>query len=196
MTGFAPPEGFIDTPHPPIAGPERLVSRTEEIRIERPLAQVLAVIDAMPIQRAFAPAGGVPGVAGTHVLAGERFDLPGSRHMIFLTDGTTAVEQVLEKTTTDAGRRFRYVVWNYTTPTAAPLVYGLADWRYLAEGEGTRIVWTYSFELRRNRFPGMLGVGLGGRLLRAAFLDGPYARWMRAALAQARAEAEAASVTA
>ena len=192
MAEFAPPPGFVDTPHPPIAGPERLVSRTEQIVIERPLAQVLAAIDALPIQQAFAPEGSVPGVAETFVLAGGRFDAPGSRHQIFLTDGTTAVEQVLEKTTTDAGRRFRYVVWNYTTPTAAPLVYGLADWRYVAEGGVTRIIWTYSFELRRNRFPGFLGVGLGGRLLKAAFLDGPYAAWMRAALAAAKRAAEAA----
>lgn len=192
MSDFAPPPGFVDTPHPPVAPPERLVSRTEETVIARPLAQVLASVDATPIQQAFAPAGGVPGVAGTCVLAGERFDAPGSRHMIFLTDGTTAVEQVLEKTTTEAGRRFRYVVWNYTTPTAAPLVYGLADWRYLAEGDATRVRWTYSFELRRDRFPGFLGVGLGGMLLKAAFLDGPYAAWMRAALAQAKAAAEAA----
>lgn len=191
MTERRPPPGFVDTPHPPLAGPERLVSRTEEIVIDRPLARVLAVVDALPIQQAFAPEGSVPGVADTFVLAGERFDAPGSRHMIFLTDGTTAVEQVLEKTTTEAGRRFRYVVWNYTTPTAAPLVYGLADWRYLAEGEATRIRWTYSFELRRNRFPGLLGVGLGGRLLKAVFLDGPYAAWMRAALAQVKRSAEA-----
>ena len=39
-----PPPGFVDTPHPPIAGSDKLVSHTEEITIHRPLADVLAQV--------------------------------------------------------------------------------------------------------------------------------------------------------
>lgn len=192
MTDFTPPAGFIDTPHPPVSGPDKLVSRTEEIVVDRPLAQVLAAVDNTPLSQSIAEAGGLPGVRGAHVLAGGKFDQPGSRHMLFLTDGTTAVEQVLEKTTTATSRRFRYVVWNYTTAAAKPLLYGLGDWLYTAEGDRTRVRWTYSFELRRNQFPGFLGVALGGALLKAAFLNGPYAKWMAATLVLTKKNAEAA----
>jgi hypothetical protein len=190
MTDFTPPAGFVDTPHPPVAEPDRLVSRVEEIVVDRPLAQVLAAVDATPLDRAIAEAGGLPGVRGTHVLAGGKFEQPGSRHMLFLTDDTTAVEEVLEKTTTATSRRFRYVVWNYTTAAADPLLYGLGDWLYTAEGDKTRVRWTYSFQLRRNKFPGFLGPALGGALLKAAFLNGPYAKWMAATLARTKAIAE------
>ena len=191
MPDFSPPPGFVDTPHPPVAGPDKLVSRTEEIVVDRPLAQVLAALDATPLSEGISEAGGLPGVRGSYVLAGGKFDRPGSRHMLFLTDDTTAVEQVLEKTDTPTSRRFRYVVWNYTTPAAKPLIYGLGDFLYTAEGDGTRVRWTYSFELRKDRFPGFLGVGLGGLLLKAAFLNGPYAKWMAGTLALTKRNAEA-----
>jgi hypothetical protein len=192
MTDFTPPPNFIDTPHPPVAGPDKLVSRTDEIVIDRSLAHVLAAVDATALSESIDGTGVLPGVRGTLVLAGGRFDQPGSRHMIFLTDGTTAVEQVLEKSTTPTSRRFRYVVWNYTTAAAKPLLYGLGDWLYAAEGpDKTRVRWTYSFELRKDRFPGFLGVAVGGALLKAAFLNGPYAKWMQGTLALTRRNAEA-----
>lgn len=192
MAGLAPPPGFVDTPHPPVSGPERRVSRTEEIVIDRPLAHVVAAVDGTPLSDAIAEAGGLPGVRGTLMLAGERFDRPGSRHLLFLTDGTTAVEEILEKTRSAERYHFGYVVWNYTTPAARPLLYGLGEFDYTAEGpDRTRVRWTYSFELRRNRFPGVLGVALGGALLKAVFLNGPYARWMAATLALTKKNAEA-----
>ena len=191
MAGLKPPAGFIDTPHPPVSGPEKLVTRVEDIVIDRPLAQVMASVAGTPLADTIARDAGLPGVTGTHVLAGGTFGEPGSRHMAFLTDDSTIVEQVLERTRTPTEDRMRYVVWNYTSATAAPLRYGLAEFLYTAEGEGrTRVRWTYSFELRRDRFPGFLGP-LGGPLLKAAFLNGPYAKWMRATLARIKANAEA-----
>lgn len=190
MTMHQPPAGFIDTPHPPVAGPERLVSRVEEITIDRPLAEVIAHTETVALADWIDGSGALPGVTGTYMLSGERFDAPGSRHMAFLTDGTTIVEQVLEKTRTEGAYRFRYVVWNYVTAAARPLLYGLGQFDYTDAGEGrTHVRWTYSFELRRDRFPGFLGP-LGGLLLKATFLDGPYAAWMRASLARTKALAE------
>ena len=191
MAGLKPPAGFIDTPHPPLAAPHKLVTRVEEIVIDRPLAQVMASVAATPLADTIARDTGLPGVLGTHVLAGGTFGEPGSRHMAFLTDDSTIVEQVLERVRTPTEDRLRYVVWNYTSATAAPLRYGLAEFLYTAEGEGqTRVRWTYGFELRGDRFPGFLGP-LGGPLLKAAFLNGPYAKWMRATLARIKANAEA-----
>jgi len=190
MTLFQRPAGFIDTPHPAVAGPERLVSRVEEVTINSPLAEVIAHAETVALADWIDGSGALPGVTGTLMLSGERFDAPGSRHMVFLTDGTTIVEQVLEKTHTAGGYRFRYVVWNYVTAAARPLLYGLGDFQYTDAGESrTHVRWTYAFELRRDRFPGFLGP-LGGILLKATFLDGPYATWMRASLARTKAIAE------
>jgi hypothetical protein len=192
MNDFTPPAGFVDSPPPSVAGPEKLVSHTEEVTVERSLADVLACMDATPVDGWIDGSGALPGVRGTHVLAGDRFAAPGSRHMVFLTDGTSVVEQVLEKTDTPPSRRFRYVVWGYTTAAAKPLRYGVGDFLYSDLGGGrTNVRWTYSFELRGDRFPGFLGVGLGGALLKAAFLNGPYAKWMRGSLARIKANCEA-----
>ena len=103
----------------------------------------------------------------------------------------SVVEQVLENARTATAWRFRYVVWGYTTLAARPLRYGLGDFEYVAEDDRTRLTWTYSFELRPDAFPGFLGVGLGGALLKLAFLGGPYATWMKAGLAAIKEGAEA-----
>lgn len=191
MTDFTPPSGFVETPHPPIAGPAGLVAHVEEILIDRPLSAVVAAVEALPLPERHPAAGGLPGVAGSHPLTPDGFGPVGGRHLLFLTDGTTVVEQVVENTRNEASWRFRYVVWGYTTPAAAPLRYGLGDFHYIAVGEGlTRCVWTYSFGLKPNAFPGFLGVRVGGALLKLAFLNGPYATWMRAGLTAIKAACE------
>ena len=189
---FTPPPGFVDGPPPSVAPLAGLVSRTEEIVVERPIAQAVAAIKALPLADMIDGATGLPGVRGTHVLTPGGFGHAGSRHIVFLTDGTTIVEQVLERVQTDDEYRQRYVVWNYTTPAAKPIRYGQAEFHYQAEGEGrTRIRWTYGFELYANRFPGFLGP-LGGRLLKAMLLDGAYAKWMQGTLRRMKAAIEAA----
>ncbi len=190
MIQFAPPQGFVETPHPPVAPVEQLVSRTEEITINRPLAEVLACIDTLSLADWIALDTSLPGVLGTYMLAGERFDKPGSRHMIFLTDGSIAIEQVLTYARTPTRHHFNYVVWGYTSKAARALRYGLGDFIYSDAGDGrTHVRWLYSFELRRDRFPGFMGP-LSGPLLKLALLDGPYAKWMRASLARIKVAAE------
>lgn len=184
------PPGFTETPHPPVAGPQKLVSHVESVVIDRDLGAVVAAVEAMPLSRRHPPASGLPGVVETVALTPGGFGPVGGRHLVHLSDGTTVVEQVLENTLTPSAWRFRYVVWGYTTPAAKPLRYGLGDFLYAAEGDKTRLTWTYSFELKPDTFPGFLGVGLGGFLLKLAFLNGPYSAWMRAGLAAIKAGAE------
>lgn len=190
--GLAPPPGFIETPAPAVAGPERLVRHVEETLIERPFAEAVRAVDATPLPVRHPPAAGLPGVTETLALTPRGFGPVGGRHLVFLTDGTTVTEQVLVNDRSDAAWRFRYVVWGYTTPAARPLRYGVGDFLYAADGARTRLTWTYSFALRPDAFPGVLGVGLGGFLLKLAFLNGPYAAWMRAGLAAIKGAAEAA----
>lgn len=170
---------------------DTLATRTEEIVVDRPLARAVAAIEALPLAQMIDGTTGLPGVRGTHVLTPGGYGHAGTRHMVFLTDGTTIVEQVLDCTQTEAEYRQRYVVWNYTTPAAKPIRYGLAEFRYLAEGpDRTRIRWTYGFELYRDRFPGSLG-GVGKWLLKSTLLDKGYAKWMQGTLKRMKAAIEA-----
>ena len=61
-------------------------------------------------------------VIATPPLSTAPFPEPGSRRLICPSDGSTAVEQVLEN---ESGWRFCYIVWSYTTPAAAPIAYGV-----------------------------------------------------------------------
>ncbi len=86
--------------------------------------------------------------------------------------------------------RFRYVVWNYSSPVARPIEYGVGLFeRTSLPGNRTKVRWTYAFKLKRNRFPGYLG-GLGNFLFRVTFLDRQYAAMMRATLQGQKAAAE------
>jgi hypothetical protein len=122
-----PPAGFVETPHPPLAASERLVRHVESTVIDRPFAAAVRAVDALPLSARHPAAAGLPGVADTLALTPDGFGPVGGRHLVFLTDGTTVVEQVLENGRTEAEWRFRYVVWGYTTPAARALRYGLGD---------------------------------------------------------------------
>jgi len=191
LAACRPPSGFVDGPPPKVAAPETLVARVEQITIPRPLDHVLAATEKVELSDLIDSDSGLPGVFGTHDLTPGGFGEPGSRRLACLTDGSTLVEQVLERTRTPTAYRFRYVVWGYTTKAARPIRYGLGDFQYTATGDGqTHIRWTYAFELRRDRFPGMLGP-FGNWLLKVAFLDRSYAKMMQGSLTRTKAIAEA-----
>jgi hypothetical protein len=170
-----------------------LVSHTEEIIIDRPLAVALSAADK-PLQDALRHPNSLPGVSGDVSLTPAEFGTPGSRRLVCLTDGSTLEEQVLEREQDSHSYRFRYVVWNYTTVKARPIVYGVGEFLYSGLDDGrTRIHWTYSFELNRHRFPGYFG-SVGDFLFRVGFLDRQYAEMMRGTLNGLKTDAENKSV--
>jgi len=176
-----PPSGFVDTPHPAIVDEKELVSHTEEITIDRPLDKVLEGSNR-PLKDTIHKTSSLPGVSGDHMLTQGTFGAPGSRRLTCLTDGSTLEEEVLQRERTNNSYRFRYVVWNYTSETARPIVYGIGDFHDSDLGDGrAHVVWTYSFMLKRERFPGEFG-GFGRFLFRVGFLDRQYADMMRATL--------------
>jgi hypothetical protein len=177
-----PPAGFKDTPHPAIAPTNQLVSHTEEVIFNKPLDAVLEEADHKSLNQAIRKSDSLPGVSGTYDLTSGSFGRPGSRRLVCLTDGATTTEQVLERNRTPTEAHFRYVVWNYTTAKARPIVYGVGEFVHTDLGEGrTRVRWTYSFQLNRERFPGCLG-SVGDYLFRVGFLDRDYAQMMRRTL--------------
>lgn len=184
-----PPPGFVDTPHPKIAPVAELVSHTEEVTIERPLAAVLDSVFTTPLEQTIDRTSGLPGVSGTHRLTEGKFQ-PGTRRLVCLTDGSTVVEQVLVQEKKPDTYRFRYVVWNYTSPKFPAISFAIGEFLYSAVGDTrTQVRWTYSFQLERNRYPGSLGES-GDSLFRESFLDRQFAQWMRNTLAGKKKRAE------
>jgi hypothetical protein len=183
------PPGFTDTPHPAIARLEDLVSHTEEITVDSPLTVVLRAVDK-PLSETIKSSTSLPGVTGSHMLTAGEFGEPGSRRLNCLSDGSTLVEQVLQTDQRNNATGFRYVVWNYTSSKARPIAYGVGEFTYSAlDDSHTHIRWTYSFELNRHRFPGMLG-SLGNYLFRISFLDRSYAAMMRSVLVSTKTDSE------
>lgn len=177
-----PPPAFVDVPHPAIASAEELVSHTEEITVDRTIADLLNAAEKKDLKDAIKKGGSLPTVAGEYTLTKTPFGTPGTRRLVCLTDGSTLEEQVLERQQSDHAYRFRYVVWNYTTKQAKPIEYGVGEFVYTDLGGGrTRIVWTYSFKLKEHEFPGYLGA-FGRYLFRVTFLDRQYAAMMRETL--------------
>ena len=176
-----PPPGFRDIPHPAIAPVDQLVSHTEEVVIHRPLNDVIREAEQTSLNQAIRKSDSLPGVSGTYELRGS-FGQPGSRRLVCLTDGSTTEEEVLENDRDNKSAQFRYVVWNYTTPKARPIAYGVGHFIRTDLGDGrTHVRWTYSFQLNRQRFPGCLG-SFGDFLFRVGFLDGDYAQMMKRTL--------------
>ena len=169
-------------PHPTVAAPEQLVAHTEEITVAHPLVQVLETNAKVSLKDAIHKAGSLPGVTGEYPLGNIKFPTPGARHIVCLSDGSTLLEESLEEEHTSTFYRFRYIVWNYTSPQARPIEYGVGEFRDSQIDAGhTHIVWTYSFKLKDNQFPGYLGA-FGRYLFRVGFLDRDYAAMMRATL--------------
>jgi hypothetical protein len=186
----APPPGFVDTARPTVGPAEQLASHTEEITVDRPLAVVMSAGSKTSLKDTIRKAESLPGVAGDYPLNAIPFGTPGARRLVCLSDGSTLEEQVLEREENKSFYRFRYIVWNYTTEKARPVEYGIGEFRDSEIGDGhTHIVWTYSFKLKDNEFPGYLGA-LGRYLFRVRFLDRQYAVMMRGTLEAGKATAE------
>jgi hypothetical protein len=154
----APPPGFWDTPHPAVAPVEQLISHTEEIIISRQIQVVSAAMNK-PLTQAIRQSSSLPGVSGDYMLTQGEFGAPGSRHIVCLTDGGSVEEEAMEREGTANSGRFRYIVWNYATPKARPIAYGVGEFRTVQiDPAHTRVTWTYSFKLKEDVFPGSLGV--------------------------------------
>jgi hypothetical protein len=115
----------------------------------------------------------LPGVHHTEPLTELAYPEVGSVRLICLTDGNTAEEEVLSRD----DQHLRYLVSNYTSPQASPIQYAVGEFRFSDAGDATRITWSYSFKLRRDKFPGSLG-SFGRFLFRLNFLDLDYADFM------------------
>jgi len=176
---------------PDVSSTQARVTRTETIEVDRPLPVVLAAA-ARPLESAIRGSGSLPGVARTMMLTAGEFGAPGSRRLVYLSDSSTLVEQVLAREQTEQRFLFRYVVWNFQGPTAGKVDFGVGEFVYEAlPGDRTRIRWTYSFKLNESSFPGVLGP-LGRFFFRVGFFDRSFAPMMHGVLKGYKDAAEGA----
>ena len=131
-----PPAGFVDRPAPAVLPFDRLVTHSESVVIDRPLATVLRIVQATSLKDAIDHKSSLPGVSGTHMLTPGAFDRPGARRLTCLTDGSTVEEQILENRSGGRAAIFRYVVWNYTTERARPIDYGVGRFVRIQSADG------------------------------------------------------------
>lgn len=181
QTPCSPPVGFRNAPHPSIDPAEQLVSHTEEVVIARPMSVVSAAM-RKPLEKTILKSNSLPGVSGDYMLTKGLYGEAGSRRIVCLTDGTSTEEEALEREDSPTSGHFRYIVWNYTTPKARPISYGVGDFKTIQQDPGhTRVTWTYSFKLKSDTFPGEFGA-LGRWLFRVNFLERDYAAMMKGVL--------------
>ncbi|WP_420963743.1 hypothetical protein [Brucella sp. IR073] len=176
-----PPASFKDSSVPAAAN-EAWVARTEAVDVKGRLQDVVRKVESADLGDIIDERGSLPRVLGTYNLTKGQFGKAGSRRLVCLSDGSTLVEQVLERTLASDLYTFRYVVWNYTSEQAGAIDYSVGTFIYRPlSPDSTSIEWTYAFQLNRERFPGNLGA-LGRFLFRVSFLDREYAEMMRRTL--------------
>lgn len=124
------------------------------------------------------PTLGIAGVARASAASGP-WDIPGSSHTVFTTDGQQAVETV---TASEAPASFAYRVSEFTQPLIRRLAReARGRWAFVDDGASTRVRWTYAFEAKA---PWALPVLFP--LIRLLFH-----RYMRSTMASIRTRAEA-----
>jgi len=110
----------------------------------------------------------------------------GARRLVCTTDGSYAVEEVLLTESNEQGSRFRYLVWNYTSPKFREVAYAVGEFtRTQPAPNRTLVSWTYRFALKD-------GINAEEKArFQADFIDRQFARWMRTQLDRKPDEPEA-----
>jgi hypothetical protein len=141
-----PPAGFVNPPRPDIAPLEALLRVTEEKIVDQPLATVMRAANR-PLR--IDATKDLAGVVGTFRLSQGPYGSVGARRLVCKTDGSVAVEEVLFAESNDAGSRFRYLVWNYTSPKFRDVAYAVGEFvRTQPSPDETLVSWTYRFALK------------------------------------------------
>ena len=169
-----PPSGFVNPPRPKIAPLDELLSHTEEKEIEQPLAAVMQAVNR-PLR--IDATKDLAGVSGTFRLSNGPYGSVGARRLVCNTDGSIAVEEVLLTESNGDGSRFRYVVWNYTSPKYRDVDYAVGEFVSTQPAPGkTLVIWTYRFALKS---------GLSSEdnsRFKKIFLERELSLWMRTQL--------------
>lgn len=178
-----PPAGFVNPTLPTIAPFDQLLAHTEHKVVDKSLSSVMQGA-ARPLEQAIRPTRDLPGVSGTFRLSDGPYGTVGARRLVCLTDGNYSVEEVLLTESRSDGNRFRYVVWNYTSPKFRDVDYAVGEFvRTQPKPDQTHVTWTYRFALKQGADP---------EQFRNAFLETSFADWMRNVFGTAQPQDQAA----
>lgn len=169
-----PPAGFVNPPRPEIAPLGELLSHTETKDVPQSLAAATKSANR-PLR--IDATKDVAGVTGTFRLSEGPYGTVGARRLVCKTDGSISVEEVLLTESTADSQRFRYVVWNNTSPNFRNVDYAVGEFvRTQTAPDKTHVNWTYRFALRS---------GLSNEektRFQKVFLEQQFALWMRTQL--------------
>ncbi|WP_257461559.1 SRPBCC family protein [Archangium lipolyticum] len=151
------------------------ISHTLEAEIAVPPGVLLPWLVNVPLERVLPGTEELPGVERADVLSAS-WGTPGTRRRVVLRDGNTALEELL---VVEEGRRFQYVVWNFTNDARRAVQYAVGEFRFTPTPSGTHLSWTYRFR----------GLGWPTTGFLESFVEEDYAGFMRAGMERIRTEA-------
>jgi hypothetical protein len=122
------------------------ISTTRSVKIARPPEEVFRFItDLESPARTFHGYGPIPAVLRTEVARGDP-RRPGASLRVHNADGSVVTREI---TVVEAPSRYGYRLASGFKPPFSRLVRaGDAEWTLRADGDHTRLSWTYGFELR------------------------------------------------
>lgn len=89
--------------------------------------------------------GSIPRIVRSQLVKGKWSD-PGARRRVFMADGSSVLEEVLEQ---DRPSYFAYMVWQFKGPIGLLAHYGRGEFLVTAVGDhATDVRWVYSFAPR------------------------------------------------
>jgi hypothetical protein len=163
-----PPTYAGPRPEPAEAG---YLSHTESIQIGAPLDAFRQWMHHAELAELLVGPDNMPRVLRTDAIRGTwdpDQNRVGDRRRVVLDDGHFAAEEVL----VDNPEVFRYIVWGYTNYAGLMIDHAIGEFHFEAEGDRTRLTWSYSFQPRSAIV----------RSLLAKFVGGPWADLMRTTL--------------
>lgn len=117
------------------------------IRVNAPVGVAFGAICPVELSSVFRRWGPVPGVREVRDQTGP-WTTAGRSRTVVLDDGSELREELLD---VDAPRSFSYRVGPFPRPFGFLVSHAEGSWLFTAEGEGTRVDWTYRFAPRPGR---------------------------------------------
>lgn len=161
---------------PTVEANESFISHTVEADIAVAPGVLLPWLVNVPLERVLPGTESLPGVERTDLLSAS-WGTPGTRRRVVQRDGNTALEELLA---VEEGRRFQYVVWNFTNDGRRAVRYAVGEFLFTPTPSGAHLRWTYRFRGRGWPTTGFL----------ESFVEKDYAAFMQVAMERIKTEAE------
>ncbi|MEM6927611.1 MAG: SRPBCC family protein [Myxococcota bacterium] len=172
----------VDTPLPPIDPDSKMRIAQHEIVVDLPLEAFHAYWKSRTLDQLAVQTDKIPRVVRTEIMRGETWSGVGTRRRVFLSDGSTATEEILA----DELTHFRYQVFGYTSAAARFVQYGVGEFVLAPlDDRRTQVTWTYKFRPRT----------VLGQLFLGGWVARNWSPWMEGYLANLKSGAEATRVS-